>query len=213
MRARNFYQILGLKPDASPADIKHAYRRLARKYHPDVSDISNAEEMFKTMGEAYAVLKDPKERAEYDRLLRQSRPKARSKKKAQNSSTVRRRRSTSKVERANEQYAAELNSTFNDSFGRAKRNHGSQGFDVEGKDVYAQVEINKVHTINGGYQQCTIEIPVFTPQGKLTTKQQRLRVRIPKGIKEGETIVIAKRGSPGMGAAAGDFFLEVVFKP
>lgn len=63
---KNYYKIMGVNEDASEKDIKMAYRKLARKYHPDISKEPDAEERFKEMGEAYEVLRDPAKRAEYD---------------------------------------------------------------------------------------------------------------------------------------------------
>ena len=68
LRYKDYYRIMGLERDASQDEVKKAYRRLARKYHPDVSDSPDAEQLFKDLGEAYAVLKDPEKRAAYDEL-------------------------------------------------------------------------------------------------------------------------------------------------
>src|SRR4051794_10678539 len=70
MKYKDYYAILGVARDASTDDIKRAYRKLARKYHPDVSKEKNAEERFKEVGEAYETLKDAEKRAAYDRLGR-----------------------------------------------------------------------------------------------------------------------------------------------
>ena len=68
MEYKDYYQIMGVARDASADDIKRAYRRLARKYHPDVSKEKDAEARFKEIGEAYEVLRDPEKRAAYDAL-------------------------------------------------------------------------------------------------------------------------------------------------
>ena len=67
---KDYYKIMGVSQDASDKDIKMAYRKLARRYHPDISKEPNAEEKFKEMGEAYEVLKDPVKRAEYNQYLK-----------------------------------------------------------------------------------------------------------------------------------------------
>ena len=68
MEFRDYYEVMGIARDATQDEVKRTYRKLARKYHPDVSDSSDAEERFKELGEAYAVLKDPEKRAAYDQL-------------------------------------------------------------------------------------------------------------------------------------------------
>lgn len=218
MKGKDFYQILGLKIDATPKEIKHAYRVLARKYHPDVSKLRNAEAKFKAMGEAYEVLKDPKRRNEYNRQQQshnhnKQRPNSHSakSKKTHKPSSTRRSRQAHNEARFNEKHAADLNSFFDDQFGTNKKTKGNNSFDIEGKDVHARVVIDLEHSLNGASQQFTVQIPVYTPQGELINKQKILNVKIPKGIKEGDIIRLSKQGSPGMGAAAGDFLLEVAF--
>lgn len=227
MKGKDFYQILGLKINASQKEIKHAYRVLARKYHPDVSKLRNAEEKFKTMGEAYDVLKDPKKRNDYDRLVDQQQSQKQSNqrqnyqqqnnqrtnnKNTYHSSSKGRKNSYAFNEtKFNESHAADLNRFFGNQFGVNQKNSDKNNFDIEGKDIYARVMIDLEHSLYGTSQQFTVDIPVYTPQGELVNRRKILNVPIPRGIKEGETIRLSKQGSPGMGAAAGDFLLEVAF--
>lgn len=209
MPGKNFYQLLGVKREASQKEIKLAYRRLARKYHPDVSTLKNAEEKFKAMGEAYEILKNPKSRAQYDQLKKQKTAK---KTKPRNTKP-RKKQSRQKFneQRFNERHAVDLNKHFKDVLGKTKKNNKTHAFDMDGKDFYLRGVIDEDDALNGATKEFVLNIPVYTPQGDIKIKKKIVIVRIPKGIKEGEVIRLNKKGSPGMGAAAGDCYLEIAF--
>lgn len=220
MKGKDFYQILGVDIDATQKEIKHAYRVLARKYHPDVSKVRNAEEKFKSMGEAYDTLKDPKKRSKYDRQQQRHHQTTNQRTNNQKTNNKKRHKPSSRrkntyaynASKINEKQANDLNNFFGKQFGTNPRNNNDKNsFEIEGKDIHARVMIDLEHSLNGASQQFTVQIPIYTPQGELINKQKIVNVQIPRGIKAGETIRLSKQGSPGMGAAAGDFLLEVAF--
>lgn len=215
MQGADYYQILKLEQEASQREIKLAYRKLARQYHPDVSMLSDAEEKFKQMGEAYEVLKNPKKREEYDRLNRSWQGRQEDSQPSYNSQN----HYGFNEDRYNENHAAELNSVFDDLFGGAQKSRryadvggsGEHRFDMDGKDTHVSVMIDLQDSLMGASRQFTLTIPVITPRGAFASQNKTLNVKIPKGITEGERIRVPKKGSPGMGAAAGDLLLEVAF--
>lgn len=218
MQGADYYQILKLGREASQSEIKLAYRKLARQYHPDVSKRSDAEEKFKEMGEAYEVLKDPKKRAAYDRLNRSWQGRQDDSQPSYQSE----HHYSFDVARYNEQHAAELNSIFDDMFGSAQKKNqryadaasrGNHSFDMEGKNIHAKVLIDLQDSLRGASRQFTLKMPVMTSRGAFANQEKTLTVKIPKGIIEGECIRVPKKGRPGMGAAAGDLSLEVGFNP
>ncbi|CAA6804207.1 MAG: Cytochrome C biogenesis protein [uncultured Thiotrichaceae bacterium] len=215
MQDADYYQILKLDREASQKEIKRAYRKLAREYHPDVSILSDAEEKFKEMGEAYEVLKNPKKREEYDRLNNSWQGRQEDSQPSYSSQN----HYGFDEARYNEKHAAELNSAFDDLFGGAQKSRryaevdgsGDHRFDTSGRDIHARVMIDLQDSLMGASRQFTLTIPVTTPQGALVNQRKTLTVKIPKGILEGECIRVPKKGCLGMGAAAGDLLLEVGF--
>lgn len=167
MTSSDFYQILGITRNASQKEIKHAYRLLARKYHPDVSDLSDAEERFKIMGEAYAVLKNPESRKQYDQQHRPTPPQNRRRQSRNNtestSRTHRHSRRTFDEQRYNERHAADLNRAFEETFGTNKSNNqrnNASSFNINGKHIHAHVMIDLEHSLHGASQQFTVEVPI-----------------------------------------------------
>ncbi|HHJ18251.1 MAG TPA: J domain-containing protein [Gammaproteobacteria bacterium] len=193
----DYYKVLGISRDASKDEIKKAYRRLARKYHPDVSKESNAESQFKQLGEAYEVLKDPEKRASYDQLG------------------------------ANWEAGQEFNAPpgwggfqgdtnpggggFSDFFESIMRGGGftgqggggfngtqGHGFSRKGADQSANIRISLYQAFNGD------EVNVRLGTGKT------LKVRIPKGVKDGQKIRLNGQGGAGMGGGThGDLLITV----
>ncbi|NIP73342.1 MAG: DnaJ domain-containing protein [Gammaproteobacteria bacterium] len=214
MEFKDYYQILGIERDASQDDIKRAYRRLARKYHPDVSKEPDAEARFKEVGEAYEVLKDPEKRAAYDNLSRQG-------------------------YRPGEEFrpppgwdagfefsgggftgagAAGFSEFFEALFGAtspfAQTRGTRRGFVRRGEDHHARVRIGLEDAFHGATRVLTLQVPTTDAHGRATTRDHPLRVKIPAGITEGQRIRLAGKGGPGSGGApSGDLYLEVLFEP
>ncbi|RTZ66980.1 MAG: J domain-containing protein [Aquificaceae bacterium] len=214
MEYKDYYEILGVSKDATQSDIKRSYRKLARKYHPDVSKEHDAEVRFKELGEAYEVLKDPEKREAYDQL-------GTNWKSGQSGFQPPPDWSTD-FDFGNGGYtqgnAQDYSSFFEDLFGGGAKGTNyysgasSQGFSAKGDNIRARVVIDLEDSINGATRSFSLQIPEIDEQGHVINKQRTLSVTIPKGIKEGQTIRLAKQGKTGFGGAdAGDLLLEIAF--
>lgn len=190
---KDYYKIMGVSPDASEKDIKTAYRKLARKYHPDISKESNAEERFKEMGEAYEVLRDTKKRAEYDQYLKHRELNQRA-----HQST-----GYSHSGRENPYQDVQFDSDFFESlFGHARR---QQQQPMTGQDYQGKISISLEEAYNGTVK--SVQIPI--EQGN-ETRLHTLNVKIPAGIKSGQQIRLAGQGASGLnGGPRGDLYLTV----
>jgi curved DNA-binding protein len=215
MDYKDYYKILGVARDANQDEIKRVYRRLARKYHPDVSKEANAEERFKEVQEAYEVLKDPEKRAAYDQLGanwrsgQEFRPPPDWGKGFEFS--------TSFGGRADE------DSGFSDFFASLfgahspfgqQRARGGTRFATSGEDHVAKIQIDLEDAFRGGTQTIELKAPQLDEDGRVLVKPRTLRVMIPAGVVEGQRIRLAGQGSAGIGGGpAGDLYLEVGFRP
>lgn len=211
MEYKDYYQIMGVKRDATQEEIKRAYRKLARKYHPDVSKERNAEAKFKELGEAHEVLKDPKKRAAYDQLGSQW--------------------------KAGQEFRPPPNwqggfefhdfgggadmggfsDFFETLFGGAARRPGarsSREFRRRGEDHHARVVVELADSYRGATRSITLQVPQVDERGRVGTRPRTLSVKIPQGIRQGQQIRLAGQGGAGFGGGeAGDLYLEVEFSP
>jgi curved DNA-binding protein len=212
MEYRDYYKIIGVERDATQDAIKRAYRKLARKYHPDVSKEPDAEARFKEVGEAYEVLKDPEKRAAYDQLG--ANWKAGQEFHAPPDWDA-------GFEFRGGGFAGGDSSAFSDFFeslfgrgfqGAQYAGHG--GFHPRGEDHHAKVLVDLEDAWQGATRQITLQLPEVDSQGRLHTRERVLNVRIPAGIRQGQRIRLAGQGAPGPGAGpAGDLYLEIEFRP
>jgi curved DNA-binding protein len=216
MEFKDYYEIMGVKRDASQDEIKRAYRKLARKYHPDVSKEPDAEARFKEVGEAYEVLKDPEKRAAYDQL-------------GANWKAGQEFRPPPGWDQGFEFHgggytggdAASFSDFFEELFGRAgysqagSRPGGTyQEYSARGEDAHARVLIDLEDAYHGAQRTITLKHTELGPDGRPQIKERTLNVKIPKGVKEGQHLRLAGQGSPGLGKGkAGDLYLEIAFKP
>jgi curved DNA-binding protein len=197
---KDYYKVMGVARDATEAQIKQAYRKLARKYHPDVSKEKDAEARFKEVGEAYEVLRTPEKRAAYDQL-------------GANYAAGQEFRPPpdwgAGFETAGAGPGRSSHSDFFDAlFGAAARERSR---DTE--DHHAKVMLDLEASLNGGSRTFSLRVPEIE-DGHVTLKERVLNVKVPKGILAGQTIRLAGQGARfSAEGAAGDLYIEVDFQP
>ncbi len=195
MEYKDYYKILGVARDASQDEIKKAYRKLARKYHPDVSKEANAEDKFKEVGEAYEVLRDEQKRAQYDQF----------------GSNYRHGQSFNPPPGWDDQAGfggGNFSSFFENMFGgMGGMGGGGMGdnFFARGEDVNAKITISLEDAFNGATK--TIRRPTGASQSGT------INVKIPAGIASGKKIRLSGQGKSGGGGKSGDLYLEVNIAP
>lgn len=213
MDYKDYYKIMDVAKDASQDEIKRAYRKLARKYHPDVSKESNAEEHFKEVGEAYEVLKDHEKRTAYDQLGANW--------KAGQQGFQPPSDWDAGFEFHGGGYTGEtagFSDFFESLFGKAGRGFqynsgtGRTNYQMRGEDSHAKVFIDLEDAYNGASRSLSLRSTMLDNNGHPQLKTRTLNVKIPKGVKEGQNIRLQGQGSLGVGGGqAGDLFLEIAF--
>lgn len=205
MKYQDYYQTLGVARDASIDDIKRAYRKLARKYHPDVSKEANAEARFKEINEANAVLSDPEKRAAYDQLGANWRAGQDFDASTWKNSHTRGHAGFSA------ENAAEFSDFFSQLFGGGFAG-GARRSGMPGQDQHAKLRIALEDAYHGATRTLQLALPSFA--GNTATQGRTLQVRIPAGIATGQQIRLTGQGSEGFGGGpAGDLYLEVELEP
>jgi curved DNA-binding protein len=207
MEFKDYYGVMGVARDATQDQIKRAYRKLARKYHPDVSKEPDAEAHFKELGEAYEVLRDPEKRAAYDQL-------------GANWKAGQEFRPPPDWDAGFEfsggyRDGGAFSDFFETLFGRfGARQAGGPGFSARGEDHHARILVDLEDAFHGATRSISLHAPQIDAQGHVRTRERTLNVRIPRGIRQGQHIRLAGQGTPGIGGGgAGDLYLDVEFKP
>lgn len=227
MEYKDYYKTLGVPRDAAPAAIKQAYRKLARKYHPDVSKEPDAEARFKEINEANEVLKDPEKRDAYDALGNQWRAGQEFRPPPGQGGFHREFRFGTGAGDASgfSDFFSSLFGGgglggFTNAFGDSRRGGVGAGgrredlFRQRGQDQTAQVEISLEEAFAGGTRELHLETPTQDAQGQVHLQHRTLKVRIPSGVSQGRQIRLAGQGQPGFaGGPAGDLYLEVHLRP
>lgn len=212
MEFKDYYEILGVGRDASPADIKKAFRRLARKYHPDVSKEPQAESRMKEINEAFAVLSDPEKRGAYDSAGQGFQA-------GQEFHRPRDRQDGGEFSSRNftDADAAAFSDFFSELFGTRPgggRTQGEARFRMRGEDHHARVSLDIEDAYRGAARTLTLRVPQVDGRGHVVMAERALDVRIPKGVHEGQLIRLSGQGMPGFdGGEPGDLYLEVQFSP
>jgi curved DNA-binding protein len=207
---KDYYKIMGLKRDASQGDIKRAHRKLARKYHPDLSKEPDTEEKFKELGEAYEVLKDPEKRAAYDLLGPNF-------KAGQDFHPPPNWDSGFEFRGAGAPGGDGFSDFFEELFGQQVRGtrtaHGTQ-FSARGQDHHAKVMVDLEDAFHAVTRSISLKSPELDVHGQVQLINRTLNVKIPMGIKEGQQIRLAGQGAHGSGQGGkGDLYLEIHFNP
>ncbi|UXZ97070.1 curved DNA-binding protein [Pseudomonas phytophila] len=209
MDFKDYYKILAVDPTADEKAIKVAYRKLARKYHPDVSKEAGAEEKFKEANEAYEVLSSPEKRAEYDDLRKYGRqgqpfqapPGWQSRAGAGG-------------------FGGADNGDFSDFFssifgGRPQQGGRSRNPGRKGQDVEMELAIFLEETLSGESKQVSFKVPQHNAAGqRVADVTKTLNVKIPAGVTDGERIRLKGQGAPGVaGGESGDLYLIIRLAP
>jgi curved DNA-binding protein len=206
---KDYYQILGVAKEASADEIKKAYRKLVRKYHPDVSKEKDADAKTKELNEAYDVLGDAEKRAAYDELGRGYRQGQEF-------------RPPPDWGTQHDFSGAEADDLFADLFahmGRGRRGAragagGGHQFQMPGEDIHAAITIDLRDAYSGTARQVAMRVPQHDGQGRVLMQEKTLSVNIPKGVTPGQQLRLSGQGHPGIGGAPpGDLYLEIQFNP
>lgn len=211
MEYKDYYQILGVPREATQDQIKQAYRKLARKYHPDVSKEKDAEARFKDAGEAYEVLKDPEKRAAYDRFGANWRDGEPFDPPPDWDAGFEFRGTGHRGGGA-----TGFSDFFESLFGQGFATGGSRqsAFRMKGEDQHAKIIISLADAYLGTKQTITLSRPIVDDHGRVSTTPHALHIVIPKGIIEGQRIRLEGQGQPGYGGSPpGDLYLEIAFQP
>src|SRR5882672_1725784 len=209
MEFKDYYKVMGVARDATEAQIKQAYRKLARKYHPDVSKEKDAEARFKEVGEAYEVLRTPEKRAAYDQLGQGHTPGEDFRPPPDWGAGF----EFSGPGGGNADYSDFFESLFG-AHSRARSGGRGAFHGGRGEDHHAKVLLDLDATLRGGARQLSLRVPEIDTDGRLVSKERVLNVQVPKGILAGQHIRLAGQGAraPGEGTA-GDLYVEVEFQP
>jgi curved DNA-binding protein len=214
MKYQDYYATLGVERGA-PADvIKKAYRKLARKYHPDVSKEKDAEEKFKEVQVAYDTLSDPEKRAAYDQLG-QHRP-------GEDFRPPPGWERQFSFEQGNLDDILDLSELFEQfgggAFGgrgaRGRRGAGGRGFAMPGQDYEVTAHLTLEELYRGAELSLDVSVPEPAPDGTVRRVPKTVRVRVPKGATDGQRLRVPGKGGPGVGGGpAGDLYLNVALHP
>ena len=208
MEFKDYYATLGIERTATPEEIKRAYRKLARKFHPDVSKEANAEARFKDVSEAYEALSDPEKRAAYDEIGRR-----------RDSGQSYEPPPGSGYEFSGRDGGAGDDAAFSDFFESLFGHRGRAGADPRRAagsmaDHHAKVLIDLEDAYRGAHRTISLRMPVIDDQGQMRLHERHLEVNIPKGVRDGQHLrLVGQGGSAPGGGPAGDLYLEIAIRP
>lgn len=213
MEFKDYYAILGIERTATQDEAKRAYRKLARKYHPDVNKESGAEDKFKEVSEAFEVIGDPEKRAAYDQL-------GKNRQHGEDFQPPPDWDAGFEFSGGDPGSARDYSDFFEQVFaGMRQRERPYSGgaereFHARGEDHHAHIVVDLRDVFEGATRNISLRVPELDENGHLYLRDRTLSVKIPKGVTEGQSIRLKGQGSPGFGRLpAGDLYLEISFKP
>jgi curved DNA-binding protein len=210
MEFQDYYKTLVVSRTATDEEIKKAYRKLARKYHPDVSKEANAEEKFKQAKEAYEVLKDPEKRKAYDQFGQnwkhgQEFSPPPSWQQQQNGANFHSGFTSNG--------GGEYSDFFENVFGARSGARGRRrSYKKKGEDLHSKITITLKESYLGATKSVQLQVPEMDANGHSYAKLKTLNIKIPKGIIAGQQVRLSGQGAAGIGGGeAGDLYMEVEF--
>ena len=208
MDYKDYYKTLNVDRKATQDELKRAYRKLARKYHPDVSKEAVAELKFKELGEAYEVLKDPEKRVAYDELGSNWNSQQGFQPPPDFGAGFE-FRGAPRGAGSQEGFSDFFESLFGHAGGPGG---GNRGFHMQGEDHHAKILVDLEDSYRGASRSISLKMPEETPNGHVVNRNRTLKVSIPKGVRQGQQIRLGGQGAKGQGSAkAGDLYLEIEF--
>ena len=207
MKYTDYYAALGVERGASADEIRKAYRRLAQKYHPDVSKEPGAEEKFKEVAEAYQTLKDPEKRAAYDSLG--SRPQGEDFRPPPDWA----RQYGAGADAGSSQFSFD-DTDFADLFSRFGARGGARSSAMPGEDFEVPVEISIEDAFKGTTLSLSLSLPEYDAAGRARRVPHTVKARVAPGAVDGQRLRLPGKGGKGMnGGRDGDLYLDITLKP
>ena len=216
---KDYYQILGVDRNTKQEDIQRAYRKLARKYHPDINKAADAEQRFKEVNEAYQVLKDPEKREKYDRLGENWEQGQDFRPPPGWEGSFDFGRGAAGAGGGFQAGGGDFSDFFESLFGQAFRQQGGRAGRGQpfygagaGADQEAVIRLSLEDAFSGGTRSITLTSQEMQADGTVRPRNKTYDVKIPAGILPGQKIRLAGQGAPGR-TSAGDLYLKVELEP
>ncbi|MCH7335480.1 DnaJ C-terminal domain-containing protein [Acinetobacter sp. NIPH 2699] len=212
--AKNYYEELGVARSASADEIKKAYRKLAKKYHPDISKEADAEAKMQTINVAYDTLSNTEKKAEYDQMLDHPQGfggfgQGNAQGSGFDGSQFYRQ---SSGDNADFSGFEDIFGRFGAGFGGGQQRSQRQQRSYRGEDQHASIQVDLSVAYHGSTQQISLQIPTYNVYGEAELQRKTLEVKIPKGMKEGQQIRLNGQGQSGInGGENGDLYIEIQY--
>lgn len=211
----DYYKVLGVEPTADDKTIKSTYRKLARKYHPDVNKEKGAEDKFKEIAEAYEVLKNPEKRAEFDQLRQYAQQGGNWQSRAGQGSSG---RAGGGFHFETDGNTGDFSDFFESIFGGGRSaGRGGSGFSFKrkGQDIEMVLPVFLEEVVSGQAKSISYKVPSYDANGQRQADVTKtLNIKIPRGVTSGERIRLKGQGASGIGGGeCGDLYLTIEFAP